>query len=224
MDRASSSSAGATPPDLDGLLDELAISRTILASLQEGPQDSDTPRQISAAKKDVARLQKDISRARGNTQGPTCPPPPPRLPTFADPETGSKRAANSNGTMQWYRQDDYAGEYSSEHACRDLLFAARPVVGFDYDGIPVSSGSILSNFPQAQVPTRTPGTSHPPAPPRLLLPSVRRSGPSVPISMMTLPPAPESSLEERLRVPNIPRSQLPLWATTSGRTMPRLLT
>lgn len=131
MDRASSSSAGATPPDLDGLLDELTISRTILASLQEGPQDSDTPRQISAAKKDVARLQKDISRARGNTQGPTCPPPPPRLPTFADPEAGSKRAANSNGTMQWYRQDDYAGEYSSEHACRDHFFAARLVAGFD---------------------------------------------------------------------------------------------
>ncbi|KKY29656.1 putative dna repair protein rad5 [Diaporthe ampelina] len=91
MDRASSSSAGATPPDLDGLLDELAISRTILASLQEGSHDSNTQKQIAEAKQDVARLQKIISRARGSTQG-------------------SKRAPNSNGAMQWHRPDDYAGE------------------------------------------------------------------------------------------------------------------
>lgn len=126
MDRASSSSAGATPPDLDGLLDELAISRTILASLQEGPHDSNTPTQISAAKKDVARLQKDISRARGSTQGPTYPPPPPPpIPTLADPGPGSKRAANSNGAMQWYRSDDYAGECLSSRARRDPFFAGR---------------------------------------------------------------------------------------------------
>ncbi|KAI3397780.1 hypothetical protein diail_10313 [Diaporthe ilicicola] len=90
MDRASSSSAGATPPDLDGLLDDLAISRTILASLQEGLQDSNTRRQIADTKNEVARLQRDISRARGNTQGP-------------------KRAPNSKGVMQRYRPDDFAG-------------------------------------------------------------------------------------------------------------------
>lgn len=204
MDRASSSSAGATPPDLDGLLDDLTISRTILASLQEGPQDIDTQRQIAEAKKDVARLQKDISRARGNTQGPTYPPPPAPLPTFADLEAGSKRAANSNGAMQWYRQDDYGGEYQ-RLLSQCQLYTKR-------------------FLQQAQVPTRTPETSRPPALLRRVLPLARRSGPSGPISMTTPPPAPASSLEERPRVPNTPRLLLRLWETTSGRTTPRLLT
>lgn len=109
MDRASSSPAGATPPDLDGLLDALTISRTILASLQEGPQESDTPRQITETRKEIARLQKEVNRARGNSQGPTCPSL--LLATSADLEAGSKRAANSNSAMQWYRADDYAGAY-----------------------------------------------------------------------------------------------------------------
>ncbi|KAH8754089.1 SNF2 family N-terminal domain-containing protein [Diaporthe sp. PMI_573] len=93
MDRASSSPAGATPPDLDGLLDALTISRTILASLQEGPQESNTPRQITETKKDIARLQNEVKRARG------------------DPKA-SKGAANPNSAMQWSRSDDYGGPSS----------------------------------------------------------------------------------------------------------------
>lgn len=33
------------------------------------------------------------------------------LAQFADLEAGPKKAVNPNGAMQWYRQDDYAGEY-----------------------------------------------------------------------------------------------------------------
>lgn len=109
MDRASPSPAGATPPDLDGLLDALTISRTILASLQEGPQESNTPRQITETKKDIARLQNEVKRARGDPKGPTYPSSPPA--TLADLEAASKRAANSNSAMQSYRSDDYAGRY-----------------------------------------------------------------------------------------------------------------
>jgi hypothetical protein len=70
MDGASYNMAEAPPPDLDGLVDALMISRTILASLQEGPQESDTPRQITESKKEIARLQKEIKRARGDPKGP----------------------------------------------------------------------------------------------------------------------------------------------------------
>lgn len=110
MDRASSSPAAATPPDLDGLLDALTISRTILASLVEGPQENDTPRHIAETKKEIVRLKKEVDKAQGNPQGPTRLSSPP--PTFADLAAGSKRAANPGGTMQSYRSDDYAGASS----------------------------------------------------------------------------------------------------------------
>lgn len=109
MDRASSSPAAATPPDLDGLLDALTISRTILASLVEGPQENDTPRHIAETKKEIVRLKKEVDKAQGNPQG-------------------SKRAANPGGTMQSYRSDDYAGpsSYSNSGA---LTPASASTVG-----------------------------------------------------------------------------------------------
>lgn len=153
MDRASSSPAAATPPDLDGLLDALTISRTILASLQEGPQESDTPRQITETKKEIARLRHEVNKARGNPQGPTCPSPP--LPTFADPAAGSKRAANSSGTMQSYRSDDYAGAYSAssyswlsspppDEGPQSLAFSVSVIPGYA-DSVPCPGPSSYSN-------------------------------------------------------------------------------
>lgn len=48
---------------------------------------------------------------------PACCSP---LAQFADLDAGPKKAANPNGAMQWYRQDDYAGEYQrSLSLCRN---------------------------------------------------------------------------------------------------------
>lgn len=88
---SSAAAAEASSFDLEDLRDRLAISQTILASIQEGPQDSTTARQIAETKREVARIQRDLSKARGHTQAP-------------------KRTANSNGTMNpWHQPDAYAG-------------------------------------------------------------------------------------------------------------------
>ncbi|KUI73471.1 hypothetical protein VM1G_08954 [Cytospora mali] len=88
---AAAVAGGDSSSDLDRLRDDLAISQTILASMQEGPHDSDTPRRIAETKREIAQIQKDISKARGHTQAP-------------------KRPQNSNGTMNpWYQPDAHAG-------------------------------------------------------------------------------------------------------------------
>lgn len=100
---AAASPAGPSSFDLiEDLQDELAVNSTILASIQDGPQTSDTPRQIAEAKRDIARIRKAISRARRRTQVPkrayksnstmnTCPRP--------DASAGPSYHSNSgNGT------------------------------------------------------------------------------------------------------------------------------
>lgn len=92
MSSSSAAAAGASSLDIEELIDDLAIHRTILASIEENPHDSHTPIRIAGLKRDIARIQKDLSKARRNNQAPAT--------------TNS----TSNGTMNsWHQPDTHAG-------------------------------------------------------------------------------------------------------------------
>lgn len=112
---SSAADAGASPLDLDELRDDLAIHQTILASIQEGPHDSSTAEQIAEAKKEIARIQRDLNKARGHTQAP-------------------KRTTNSNGNMNsWHQPDPYVGHgyflNSGNHTPASLSTSATSSTG-----------------------------------------------------------------------------------------------
>lgn len=83
--------------ELSMLQDDLSMEQCILTSLQEGDHDSETPLRIAASKRQIALIQRQISKARGETQLP-------------------KRPSKSNGTMDTWQRPGASAAGPAHHA------------------------------------------------------------------------------------------------------------